>query len=227
MTNEVLDFSPTLLHHWLYSLSLWISSLDIATHVSWIPFSNFPVHKGKQTLGVLMCYWFSSEPACLWDNGEYALGNSFHWLHRDSSFRKLKTSNSIASLLFWWGILFALLRKQTKCGHIGSCGMQMREGGGDVGSAFWLQSKMCSLSLPLSLSVVFFLLPCVSSEWESVCIHEDQLDGIPISAVGFFPSVVLFSAEGTVLFHLNECASSFPLCVCVFIWGCIDPVDGK
>lgn len=74
---------------------------------------------------------------------------------------------------------------------------------------------MCSLSLSLSPSLVFFPFPCVSSEWESVCIHEDQLEGIPISTTGFFPSVVLFSAEGTVLFHLNECASSIALCVCV------------
>lgn len=96
--------------------------------------------------------------------------------------------------------------------------------GGDVGSAF-IQSKFCSLSLSLSPSVVFFPFPCVSSEWESVCIHEDQLEGIPISTAGFFPSVVLFSAEGTVLFHLNECASSIALCVCVHVFGVHRGID--
>lgn len=83
-----------------------------------------------------------------------------------------------------------------------------------LGQLLALQSKMCSLSLSLPPpSLVFFPFRCVSSEWESVCIHEDQLEGIPISTTGFFPSVVLFSAEGTVLFHLSECASSVPLCV--------------
>lgn len=109
-------------------------------------------------------------------------------------------------------------KKANKVSNIGSCGMQMRGGGGDVGSAFSLQSKLCSLSFPLSLSVVFFLPPLVSPEWESVCIHEDQLEGIPISTVGFFPSVVLFSAEGTVLFHFSGFASFFPLCVRVFLF---------
>lgn len=71
-----------------------------------------------------------------------------------------------------------------------------------------------------TLSICGFLpaFPCEPWEWEIVCIHEDQLEGIPISTVGFFPSVVLFSAEGTVLFRLSECASSFPLCVCVCVY---------
>lgn len=80
-----------------------------------------------------------------------------------------------------------------------------------------LKWKMCSLSLSRSISLVFFLFPCVSPEWESVCIHEDQLEGIPISIEGFFPSVILFSAEGTVLFHLFKCASSVALFVRVYL----------
>lgn len=54
--------------------------------------------------------------------------------------------------------------------------------------------------------------------WESVCIHEDQLEGIPISVPGVFPSVVLFCVEGMVLFRLSESASSVPLCVCVSVY---------
>lgn len=98
----------------------------------------------------------------------------------------------------------------------------------DAGSAFGRQSKMCSPSLLLSPSLVFFLFRCVSAKWESVCIHEDQLQGIPISTTGFFPSVVLFSAEGTVLFHLSERASSIALCVCASIYlGCTEALTER
>lgn len=79
-----------------------------------------------------------------------------------------------------------------------------------------------------SRSPVFFPFPCVGPEWESVCRHEDQLEGIPISTAGFFPSVALFSAEGTVLFHLNECASSIFLRVCVCIYlGCTEAMTER
>lgn len=91
-----------------------------------------------------------------------------------------------------------------------------------MGQPSVLQSKMCSLSLSLFASLVPFPSHSVSCERKRVCVREDQLEGIPISATGFFPSVVVFSAEGTVLFHLSECASSVPLCVCVclvFIWA--------
>lgn len=85
---------------------------------------------------------------------------------------------------------------------------------------------MCSLLLlhPPS-SLVFFLFRCVSCEWESVCIHEDQLEGIPISTAGFFPSLVLFSAEGTVLFRLIKRASSVPLCVWEYLFGLHGGID--
>lgn len=88
---------------------------------------------------------------------------------------------------------------------------------------------MCSLSLSLFPSLVPFPSHCVSSERERVCVREDQLEGIQISATGFFPSVVVFSAEGTVLFHLSECASSVPLCVCVFglYLGCTETFDSE
>lgn len=80
-------------------------------------------------------------------------------------------------------------------------------------------------SCPPPSSLVFFLFRCVRCEWESVCIHEDQLEGIPISTTGFFPTVVLFSAEGTVLFHLIKRASSVPLRVCEYLFGLHRGID--
>lgn len=58
----------------------------------------------------------------------------------------------------------------------------------------------------------------VCCEWEKACIHEDQLEGIPISTTGVFPSGVLFSSEETVLFHPIQGANSALLCVCVSVY---------
>lgn len=99
---------------------------------------------------------------------------------------------------------------------MGSRGMEMG-GGGDVRSAFWPQSKMCSLSLSLSPSPGFFPFPCVSSESESVCIHVDQLEGIPISTAGFFPlcGSVLCWRDGFVPSQW-ACQLFCFVCVCLF-----------
>lgn len=102
----------------------------------------------------------------------------------------------------------------------GSCGMQMRgEGGGeDIGSAFCTTIKdVLPVALALPLSGSPSVSRCELRAPSPVCVRGDQLEGIPISATGFFPSVVVFSAEGTVLFHASECASSVPLCVCVCV----------
>lgn len=89
--------------------------------------------------------------------------------------------------------------------------MQMGRGRGDAGSAFPFQSK----TSPLPPS---FYPSTVCCEWEKACIHEDQLEGIPISTTGVFPSGVPFSSEETVLFHPIQGANSALLCVCVSVY---------
>lgn len=90
--------------------------------------------------------------------------------------------------------------------------MQMGRGRGDAGSAFPLRSKTPPPPLPS------FYPSTVCCEWEKACIHEDQLEGIPISTTGVFPSGVLFSSEETVLFHPIQGANWALLCVCVSVY---------
>lgn len=55
-------------------------------------------------------------------------------------------------------------------------------------------------------------------EWEKAFIHEDQMEGIPISTTGVFPCGVPFPSEETVLFHPVQGANSALLCVCVSVY---------
>lgn len=74
---------------------------------------------------------------------------------------------------------------QAQRGLPGTCGISDERGRGRKRRRYWVSPSEFAVGL---------LFHAVSFE------SEDQLEGIPISATGFFLSLVLFSTEGTVLF---------------------------
>lgn len=165
---------------------------------------------------VLMGYWFSPGPARLSDISEHVRSNIFPWSHEDYPFRKLKISNLFFAFL-WMGHSILPVRIQSWTAGA-AVGCMQQGGGGDGGSALGLEMKDVLL-----VAVFSPHLSVWSHGWER--IHEDQLEGIPISITGFFPlcgSVVCWKKGCFFLIYLN------PYEKCQLNWlACLHMLSGQ